>query len=277
MDAEVIDARAGAEGETYANIGESIREQVYQIKCLLAQSSLLTNLDIGEVEKGYIDSNGNLVDSDYTLRTKNFLELSKLECFLVNADSKHHNIRIFRYSQDGVFEDEYLNADSYRLDLNKKYKISFSFIESRLLNVNDITKFNLLTYKKVAEITPEMFGAKANDETFNNSSSFYMMIEYCKSIAPLVDFEGRPVYDFKGITFKFAGTYSLVGYIYFPDMLNGVFDGLRLKQIGEEDSYLLNLGYARDCRFSNMILDGDYKSSCILLRDGYSNIQNYIY
>ena len=271
-DGELLDVRIGNEGERYENAGESVRQQIQKLYEMIVESSLTTRLLPGELEVGYIDSTGSNYDSIYCLRTKGYYEPKANECTLINTNPDQCVIRVFRYNQDGTFEKEYQNANRYILDIGKKYKFSFAFNPVREMTTSDIGRFNLLHYKEMPEISPEMFGAKANDETFDNGSAFYLMVEYLKSIAPLVDFEGRPVYDFKGITFKFNGTYSIKGGVTFPDMLNGVFKGLRLKQIGEEDTYLLNLGYSRDCRFKDMLLDGNYISSCILLRDGYSNL-----
>lgn len=272
MDAEVVDARIGFNRVKYANTGESIRKQFEAIVEMIDAFTPIQKLDFGNLELGYISSSGELIESQYTLRTKEFITPNSFQCYLINKSEPGCVIRIFRYSLEGVYEKEYLNSDIFKLDLNKKYKMSFTFEDPKVISSYDIGRFNLYHYRECSTITPEMFGAVPNDDTVNNEPAFYMMIEYLKTVCPTVLFEGRPVIDLKGITFKFSGQYSIAGAIYFPDILNGVFDQLRVKQIGTEDSYILNLGYCRDCRFSNMLLDGNYISSCILLRDGYSNL-----
>ena len=271
-DGELLDIRTGSGGSIYRTAGEAVRTELNQLREYIHTAVNLQQLDIGPVEVGYIGSTGENYESLVTLRTKDFLALSGPELFLVNPDPEKQNIRIFRYSPDGTFEKEYTNSGYYRLDAGKKYKMSFTYDSQENMKPGDISRFNLLHYKHSAELSPEMFGGKANDETHNNEPAFYLMIEYAKAVSPLVDFEGRPVYDFGDLKFNFSGTYHINSSVTFPDMLNGIFDGLKLKWTGTEDSYLLNLGYSRDCRFGNMILDGNYKASCILLRDGYSNL-----
>lgn len=271
-DGELLDIRVGSGGAIYTTAGESLRTELNLLKDYINSAFPVQMLDVGDVEIGYIASDGLNYDSTVTLRTKEYLSLSGTELFLINPRADKYIIRIFRYSQDKVFEKEYDNAECYRLDADKLYRFSFTYSSQADVTTGDISRFNLLHYKETNEISPEMFGGKANDETFNNEPAFYLMLEYAKAVSPLVNFEGRPVYDFKALKFKFTGVYHITGSVSFPDMLNGIFDHLRLKQIGSDDTYLLNLGYARDCRFTNMILDGDYKSSCILLRDGYSNL-----
>ncbi len=270
FDAEIVDMRQGFNGENFNTAGVAVREQIRTLVNYIKGNSPFVNLDVGEIEKGYIASNGELVDSEYALRTKNFLPLLPVQCFLKNPLSSKNNIRIFRYSLLGEFEKEYLNAEVYRLDANKLYKISFAKTDVEELSLNDIEKFTLYHYKPVLPLKPEYFGAVANDETFDNTSAFYSMFEYVKAIAPQVTYGTRTSYDLKDITFEFNGTYYLNGVV-MGDFINGVFNNLRLSNLTGK-GYLLTLHYMKDCFFNNLYIDGNYKASGVLLSEGYSNV-----
>lgn len=269
LDTEVIDARVGAMGETYDTTGNSIRAQFESLRAYVDEISYINKLDCGEIVKGYINSAGLVETSDQCLITNSFI--TPPTNFIINLHPDKHNIRVFRYDIDGTFEWEYPNAYYYKLEPNKKYKISFAMSIPENLTEYDIAKFSLMSYKETSVITPEMFGATPNNPEVDNAPYFYLMFEYLKSVAPIVEYENRLVSDFKQFTFKFNGVYYLDSGIYFPDMVNGIFDGLRVVNKDSFAGYLLNIGYARDCTFDKCYIDGNYNASCIQLLYSYSN------
>lgn len=271
LDAELLDVRYGADGNLYNTAGESIRTQLNNLLEYIMNGSKYENLNIGEIENGYIDSNGELHDSFYTLRTKEFLPLLPYQCYLRNPKSDTVNIRIFQYSLDEVFEKEYLNSDVYRLDAHKLYKISFTPIKETVVRIGDIIKFPLYHFKPMLPLRPEYFGAVANDETFDNNPAFYSMFEYVKEIAPQVTYGNRTSYDLKNVTFEFSGVYYFASGVVLGDFINGVFNNLRMQNTSNS-GFMLTLHYLKDCYFNNLYIDGNYKASGILFTEGYSNV-----
>lgn len=71
-DAELIDARIGADGTTYSNAGNAIRGQVSDLKSDLVP---MIELNTGVWELGYINDNGNNTNASDIIRTRSSIQI----------------------------------------------------------------------------------------------------------------------------------------------------------------------------------------------------------
>lgn len=151
-DAELIGGRVGFLGESYNNIGDSIRQQ----SNLIATNGLLNykTVDLSNVINGYISSGGSLYfDSAY--RT-DVINLEKDETILIYANGYLTNVSIISMKKDNAYTPLVVCPDSnfrwYQYTANENMSIILSFMDKDECRAVIIKKTDTLEKNKMDKL-----------------------------------------------------------------------------------------------------------------------------
>ena len=179
-DAELIDARIGADGITYNNLGQAIREQLSNLSF-----SLFDDLGVKKIktstddwEAGYYKStDGLFYTSNKYISYKKEILLYTNECLEI-IPPEGYNVSCYVYSNDDVFE----SGTSYAIDekvilnnMNKKIKISIgkfnnsdanTYINDEFINKISIKKHSK-TYYRITKLEEQKSKPNYSVSMFN--------------------------------------------------------------------------------------------------------------
>ena len=151
-DAELIDGRVGFLGETYNNIGDSIRKQYN----LITANGLLSyrTVDLSNAVPGYISSGGTLYN-DSAYRT-NVINLGKDETILIYANGYLTNISIISMKKGDTYTPLVVCPDGnfrwYQYTANENMSIILSFMNKDKCRAVIIKKTNTLEKNKMDKL-----------------------------------------------------------------------------------------------------------------------------
>ena len=186
-DVELVDGRVGFLGETYNNIGDSIRKQ-YD---LIATNGLLSyrTVDLSNTILGYINSGGTLIN-DSAYRT-DVINLEKDETILIYANGYLTNVSIISMKKGDTYTPLVVSPDSnfrwYQYTTNENMSIILSFVDRDKCKATIIKKPNILEKNKIDKSLFDVETKTANfiDDCFiykdgskaENTNSFHVMSE----------------------------------------------------------------------------------------------------
>ena len=164
-DVELIDGRVGFLGETYNNIGDSIRKQYN----LIVANSLLSyrTVDLSNTILGYINSQGTLIN-DSAYRT-DVINLEKDETILIYANGYSTNVSIISMKKGDTYTPLVVSTDNnfrwFQYTANENMSIILSFVDRDKCKAIIIKKPNILEKNKIDK---SLFGVETKTTGFIN-------------------------------------------------------------------------------------------------------------
>lgn len=159
--AEVVDARVGAEGESYASLGEAIRgqrdkskEEISELKSDLTEvaDKGVFRLDImGEMElvKGYRDGSGMHMGSLNTIAFKD-VQIAQKDMVISTDDFDTYRFALFLYDKDGVtlLDNSWYGSKTFPLLKGSRYAVQMRYADTRnISDVNDVIRKHIHCYE----------------------------------------------------------------------------------------------------------------------------------
>lgn len=274
-DAELVDIRIKADGSVASSAGTAVREQISDLNVGLKDVTNFKKTPIfftsEQFENGYIDgTDGHTGVSNSTIISKEFVDIVKYPNFIKFVIPDGYSLTAFRYNRE---DKSYVGFQRITGDYSANQAYLFKFMlsksDSRLNanNIYDIDAKSIYSFGNI--VTPEMFGAVANDSEFDNGSAFYCMLQYIKARSNTVVFERGTYYDFSCVKIVGSGLYY-VSNVNLNFILRGVFDNINFAKKGNGGNVVV-VDHLRDCSFVNCVFDGGMSANCLDLV-AYSNL-----